>query len=133
MNTTSHFAALSTEDQERLARFLPVRAVIRRHADGSLESLTEESWNMNWSKKRANIFWSGKSYSMLGEGVLDAQADAEHNCKKTTAPDLFTAQESVIDLMADDCPIAIDWKQWLNASHKYDKRNAHFIFTGATK
>lgn len=133
MNKIFHFSTLSAEDQERLQRFLPVRAVIRRHADGSIEGLTEESWNMNWSNKRVNIFWSGKSYSMLGEGVLDAQADAEYNCKKTASPDLFTAQESVIDLMADDCPVAVDWKRWLNASHKYDKRNAHFIFTGATK
>ena len=133
MNTVFHFSTLSAEDQERLQRFLPVRAVIRRHADGSIEGLTEESWNMNWSQKRVNIFWSGKAYSMLGESLLDAQADAQQNCKKTTATDLFTAQESVIDLMADDCPIAVDWKRWLNASHKYDKRNAHFIFTGATK
>lgn len=133
MNTLFHFFTLSAEDQERLQRFLPVRAVIRRHTDGSIEGLTEESWNMNWSNKRVNIFWSGNAYSMLGESVLDAQADAEHNCKKPAAPDLFTAQESVIDLMADDCPVAVDWKSWLNASHKYDKRNAHFIFTGATK
>ena len=133
MTISSHFAALSAEDQERLARFLPVRAVIRWHADGSLEGLTEESWNMNWSDKRINIFWSGKAYSMLGESVLNAQADAEHNCKKSTPHDLFTAQETIIDLMASDCPIAVDWKRWLDARHKYDKRNAHFIVAGETK
>ena len=125
-----HFAALSAEDQARIERFLPLRVVIRRHADGSIEGLTEESWNMNWSANRANIFWSGKAYSMLGESVLDAEADAKHNCKKNTASDLFTAQEMVIDPMAEDSPIAIDWKRWLNAAHKYDKRNAHFVLTG---
>lgn len=43
MNTIPHFANLSAEDQERLQRFLPVRAVVRQHADGSIEGLTEES------------------------------------------------------------------------------------------
>ena len=136
MNTTAQlptaprFAALSAEDQTRLERFFPVRVVIRRHADGSLEGLTEESWNMNWSDKRVNIFWSGKAYSILGESVLDAEADARHNCNATATPDLFTAEEMVIDPMAEDSPIVVDWKRWLNASHKYDKRNAHFVLAG---
>lgn len=132
MKTASHFTELSVEDLERLQSFLPVRAVIRRHFDGTLEGLTEESWNMNWSDTRINIFWSGTAYSMLGESVLDAQADAQHNCKATSSPDLFTPTELVIDLMADDCPIAIDWSRWLNAKHKYDKRNAHFMIKGNT-
>ena len=88
---------------------------------------------MNWNNKRVNIFWSGTAYSMLGESLLDAQEDAEHNCKETASPDLFTVQESVVGLMAEDCPIAIDWTRWLNASHKYDKRNAYFILKGKTK
>lgn len=127
------FSTLCEEDQARLARFLPLRVVIRRHADGSIEGLTEESWNMNWSDKRVNIFWSGKCYSMLGEGTLDAVADAQHNCKEVAVPDLFTAQEMVIDPLAQDSPIVIDWKRWLNASHKYDKRNAYFVLKGDTK
>lgn len=128
--TSPHFAALSAEDHARLERFLPLRVVIRRHADGSIEGLTEESWNMNWSDKRVNIFWSGKAYSILGESVLDAQTDAEHNCKQEVVPDLFTAEELIIDPMAEDSPIVVDWKRWLNASHKYDKRNAHFVLVG---
>ena len=128
--TPPRFAALSAEDQARLERFLPLRVVIRRHADGSIEGLTEESWNMNWSDKRVNIFWSGKAYSILGESVLDAEADARHNCNATATPDLYTAEEMVIDPMAEDSPIVVDWKRWLNASHKYDKRNAHFVLAG---
>lgn len=131
--TTPRFAALSAEDQARLERFLPLRVVIRRHADGSIEGLTEESWNMNWSDKRVNIFWSGKAYSILGESILDAQADAEHNCSQDQAPDLFTAEEMVIDPLAEDSPIMVDWKRWLSASNKYDKRNAHFVIAGESK
>ena len=127
------FAALSAEDQARLERLLPLRVVVRQHADGSIEGLTEESWNMNWSDKRVNIFWSGKAYSILGERILDAEANAKHNCKQEEAPDLFSTEDIVIDPMAQDSPIVIDWERWLNASHKYDKRNAHFVIAGETK
>ena len=38
--------------------------------------------------------------------------------------------ELVIDPLTQDSPIAIDWVRWLNARHKYDKRNAHFVLAG---
>ena len=131
MNTTATrtVAPLSEEDRARLERYLPIRVVVRRHADGAIEGLTEESWNLNWSANRVNIFWSGKAYSILGETTLDGVADAKHNCK-ASRPDLFTPEELVIDPLTQDSPIAIDWVRWLNASHKYDKRNAHFVLAG---
>lgn len=130
VQTNRPVAPLREEDRARLERFLPIRVVVRRHADGAIEGLTEESWNLNWSHNRVNIFWSGKAYSILGETTLDGVADAKHNCE-ATLPDLFTPQELVIDPLAEDSPIAIDWLRWLNASHKYDKRNAHFAPKGA--
>lgn len=109
----------------RLERFLPIRVVIRRYMDGQIEGLTEESFSMNWSKNRVNIFWSGKAYSILGEHVLDGVADANYNCKPTEG-DLITPSEMVIDPLAPDSPIKIDWEKWLSATSKYDKRNAPF-------
>lgn len=127
---TSNFAPLSKQDQERLESMLPMRVVLRRHADGTLEGLTEETWNLNWSATHVNVFWSGKAYSILGEQTIDGVADAQFNCKSDSSPDVFTPQEMVIDPLAEDSPIRIDWTRWLHASTKYDKRNAHF--TGET-
>lgn len=115
VQTNRTMAPLSDADRTRLERFLPIRVVIRRHADGTLEGLTEESWNLNWSANRVNIFWSGKAYSILGETTLDGVADAKHNCK-ASRPDLFTPEELVIDPLTQDSPIAIDWVRWLNAT-----------------
>jgi hypothetical protein len=118
---------------ERLNRFLPIRCVVRKHSDGTIEGMTEESFCLDWSKFRVNIFWSGKAYSILGEHQLDGIADAEYNCKKSEG-DLFTPTEFVIDPLAEDSPIDVDWERWLNAVGKYDKRNAHFkLKSGETK
>ena len=110
---------------EKLIRFMPIRVVLRRHADGEIEGLVENSFSMDWSKQRVNIFWSGKAYSMLGEHMLDGVESAEYNCKKTE-PDLFTPEEFVVDPLAEDSPIEIDWEAWLNATDKFTKRNAPF-------
>lgn len=131
IHSTFDISVLSEDEQARLLRLLPIRVVLRRYADGTMEGLTEESWNLNWSSNRINIFWSGKAYSILGETTIDGVADAEHHCHSKPA-DLFTPQEMVVDPMASDSPIAIDWKRWLHAKNKYDKRNAHFTVRGAT-
>jgi len=110
----------------RLERFLPIRVVIRRHADSKIEGLVEHSFSMAWAEDRVNIFWSGKAYSILGEHELDGVKNANGNCTPTEG-DLFTPEELVIDPLAPDSPIEIDWNKWLSATSKFNKRNAPFV------
>lgn len=100
-----------------LSHLLPIRVVIRRTEDGKIEGLIENSFSMDWSSFRVNIFWSGKAYSILGEHNLDATKDAEHNAK---------SGDLVIDPLAEDSPIEVDWAIWRKATLKFDKRNAPF-------
>ncbi len=102
--------------KDRLINLLPLRIVLKRTPEG-IEGLTEESFSMGWEKNRVNIFWSGKAYSMLGEHVLDAEKDATHHRKPG---------EEVWDPTDENCPVSINWTRWINATNKYDKRNAPF-------
>lgn len=103
--------------KHNLSHLLPIRVVVRITEDGKIEGLTENSFSMDWSPNRVNIFWSGKAYSILGEHNLDANRDAEHNAKEG---------DLVIDPLAEDSPIEVDWAAWRAATSKYDKRNAPF-------
>ena len=108
----------AAEMMERIIKMAPFRIILKCDAEGKLQGLCENSFSMSWESNRVLIFWSGKAYSMLGEHELDAQKNAEHNRNK---PD-----EAIYDPFSDECPIEIDWVRWLNATSKYDQRNAHF-------
>lgn len=111
------FAILKHE----LARFLPIRVVLRKGDDGEITGLCEGSFSMDWSKHNVRIWWSGKAYSFLGEHNLNGIDDAEHNAK---------AGDLVIDPLLDDSPIEVDWDRWQKATDKYGKRNAPFKIRG---
>lgn len=106
-----------------LSRYLPLRVVLRKEDDGNLKGLCEESFSMSMSPAFVRIWWSGKAYSMLGEHILSGIDDAKHNAK---------SGDLVLDPLAEDCPIEIDWEKWLNATTKYGKRNAPFKIKGNT-
>ena len=99
-----------------LARFLPIRVVLRK-TDDKLEGLCEDSFSMSFSDKTVRIWWSGKAYSILGEHFINGIDDAEHNAKDG---------DLVLDPFSDDCPVEIDWARWRSATTKYAKRNAPF-------
>lgn len=108
---------------DELTRFLPIRCVFRRGEDDALLGITEESWCMAESRERVNVFWSGKAYSILGEHQIDGISDAKRNA----GPD-----DIVVDPLADDSPVEINWRFWLDAmkagsKRKYDARNAPFF------
>jgi hypothetical protein len=107
--------ALSVE--ERLKPLLPLRVVVRRSEKG-VEGKTELSFSMDWNTARVLIFWSGTAYSILGSQVINAVTDAEYHIKK--------GDGFIFDPLAADCPIEVDIERWLNATSKYDRRNAHF-------
>lgn len=99
-----------------LTMYLPIRVVLRNE-NGKLRGLVEESFSMGFSDSRVRIWWSGLAYSMLGEHDINAIEDATHNA---------ASNDLVIDPLADDSPIEIDWPAWLNATDKFGKRNAPF-------
>lgn len=99
-----------------LSRFLPMRIVLRP-VDDKIRGLVEESFSMNTSKYHVRLWWSGKAYSVLGEHIIDAVADAEYNAK---------SGDIVIDPLSANCPVDIDWEKWTTATDKYAKRNAPF-------
>lgn len=108
---------------EELARYLPIRVVMRKADDGQLVGITEETFNLNTSRERVNIFWSGKAYSLLGEHILNGETWAKGNLKPG---------DILIDPLAPDSPIEINWRYWLDAMkagvrRKYDSRNAPFF------
>lgn len=121
------------EIKEKLQRFLPIRCVVRQHnVDRKVMGLVEHSFCMDWSDNRVNIFWSGKAYSILGEHTLDGVEWASGNCTPTDG-DLITPAEFVIDPLAEDSPIEVDWEKWLTATDKFTKRNAPFKTKGEAK
>lgn len=110
---------MTPELAQKLERFLPIRVVVRIE-DGAIEGRVEHSFSMGWERKCINIFWSGNAYSMLGEHKLDGVSWAEQNVNS------YNPKEFVIDPLAEDSPVEIDWESWLSATTKFDKRNAPF-------
>jgi hypothetical protein len=100
-----------------LIRFLPIRVVLRKGADGTMQGLCENSFSMSASPTNIRIWWSGKAYSILGEHHINGITDAEYNTKEG---------DLMLDPLADDCPIEINWDRWLTATDKYSQRNAPF-------
>jgi hypothetical protein len=115
MSEATLFDVLKTP--EALVRFLPIRVVLRKGEDGTLKGLTEESFSMGWEGKYVRVWWSGKAYSMLGEHDLSGIDDATHNAEEG---------DLIIDPLAEDSPIQVDWNSWLSATSKYYSRNAPF-------
>lgn len=99
-----------------LERYKPIRIVMRDSDDG-LEGLIENSFSMDFDKKRVRIFWSGKAYSILGEQIINGIDHANHNAKK---------KDYIFDPLDPLCPVQIDWTAWLSATDKFDFRNAPF-------
>ena len=108
-----------------LIRFLPIRVVLRKDEDGTLLGLCEESFSMSMEKSHVRIWWSGKAYSNFGTThEINGVNDATYNSKDG---------DMVIDPLADDSPITINWERWLAATTKYSQRNAPFKMKGDAK
>jgi hypothetical protein len=110
---------MTPEIQQKLERFKPIRMVVKSQ-DGKIQGRVENSFSMSWDTTRANVFWSGPAYSMLGEHTLDGEHWAKQNINE------FALNEFIIDPLAEDSPIEVDWEHWLNATDKFNKRNALF-------
>ena len=94
------------------------KPLLHEVAAGTLQGLTEESFSMGWESKYIRIWWSGKAYSNFGTThEINGIEDAKYNAKEG---------DLVIDPLAEDSPIQIDWNSWLSATTKYYKRNAPF-------
>jgi len=104
-----------------LIRFLPIRIVMRKSQEGKLEGLCEESFSMGVYEHNVRIWWSGQAYSMLGEHKINGIDDAKYNAKEG---------DFVLDPLAEDCPVEIDWARWLSATSKFGRRNAQFKIKG---
>jgi hypothetical protein len=119
MNEATLFDTLKTPAE--LVRFLPIRVVLRKGEDGTLQGLCEDSFSMSMSQYNVRIWWSGKAYSMLGEHHINGEEDAKHNAKEG---------DLIIDPLSADCPVEINWDKWLTATTKYSQRNALFKLKG---
>lgn len=104
--------------EEKLKSLSPMYAVLYVNKDGTLSGLIENSFSMDLSRERVNIFWSGKGYSMLGEHSVDGKSWAKQNCR--------TRGYFMVDLTSADCPIEVDFEGWISATSKFYKRNAKF-------
>lgn len=102
---------------QALIKYLPMRIVMRKTEEGKLQGLCEDSFSMSMSDHSVRIWWSGKAYSMLGEHLINGISDSEHNAKEG---------DIILDPLAEDCPVEINWDKWLTAETKYSKRNALF-------
>ncbi len=107
-----------------IARFLPIRVVLRKQEDGTYHGLCEQSFAMSTEPNAVRIWWSGKAYSILGEHLINGIDDANYQLKEG---------DIVIDPLSDDSPIEVDWDKWVNATGKYGKRNAPFKMKEACK
>lgn len=111
---------IDQEIQDKLARFLPIRVILRLE-NNVIEGKTEESFSMGWESAHVCIFWSGDAFSDFGTIKMDGVKWAAENFKSSKFTDF------IIDPLAADSPIEIDWSAWLAATRKHAKRNAPFI------
>lgn len=103
---------------EKVIQLQPLRVILRRDENGELKGQTENSFSLSYESNRVLIYWtSNNASSILGTHKVDAIDWAN---KSSSEGDL------IFDPLSDDCPIEIDWKRWVEATTKYDKRNAHF-------
>jgi hypothetical protein len=105
--------------KSKLEKYQPIRVVLRIN-EGTVEGRVEHSFSMDWDATRANIFWSGKAYSILGEHQMDGVKWAKGNMNE------LDESQFLIDPLAEDSPIDVDWERWLAATDKFEKRNAKF-------
>jgi hypothetical protein len=117
---------LSSQLIERLLPNAPFRALFRRDPSQGWVGLVEYSFSMDWSPDRALILWSGKYFSNIGTtGEIDAVEDGNQiyqTYRKQYPNDLLL----LVDPTTPDCPFEINWEAWLNATNKFNKRNAPF-------
>jgi hypothetical protein len=105
--------------EEKIKSLSPMYAVVRVNSKGTLSGLVEHSFSMDQSSDRVNIFWSGKGSSILGSHDLDGKKWASENCKKSRG-------WFIVELGSDDCPIEVDYVNWLTGPSKFTRRNARF-------
>lgn len=130
---TDTAVAISPEEKraanEARIRAMPVHIVLAiQPLSNSYHGLIEQSFSMEWDANRVNMFWTGTAYSMLGTHQLDGAAEAEEHRKLYAArhPDW---RIEVYDAKSDDCPVEINWDNWVAcmvAGSKYGARNAYF-------
>lgn len=109
---------MSDELWQYLLDHYPLRIVMKKDEDGNLLGYCENSFSMSFEKARVRIWWSGTAYSNFGSThEIDGIGDATHNSKEG---------DLILDPLDKDCPVDIDWNSWLNATGKYDRRNARF-------
>lgn len=102
----------------------PYRVVFIRDLNtGALEGVTEESFSMGKSDTHVNVFWSGVSYSILGEHTLDGVLDARLNVEKLKILANDQKDFLIIDPLDPSIPIEFDWCSWLASTQKYTSRN----------
>lgn len=103
----------------KLEPYFPIRMVVRIH-EGKVQGKVEHSFSMDWDDGHVNVFWSGKAFSMLGEHQLNGEKWAKGNLNQ------WKTEEFLIDPLAEDSPIEVDWEKWIASTDKFNKRNAHF-------
>lgn len=106
--------------EQALEKLKPLAIVVREDGQG----MVEYSFAMGWMPDRANIFWSGKAFSILGEHMLDGPSDAKYNAEKMGG--------KVWDPLDPACPVKVDLRDWMAAfknpkRYKFDRRNAKIL------
>ena len=120
MNTTVELLKLTPDEVTKLNKMSPLRIILAPSVDGSLNGYCENSFSMSWEKDRAYVYWSGTAYSNFGTvHQIDAIEDALAHHKSLEGSTIY-------DPLSDDCPVTINLKRWLNATSKYERRNAQF-------
>jgi len=99
--------------EEKIKSLSPMYAVVCVNPDGTLSGLVEYSFSMDKSPDRVNVFWTSEKRG------IDGKKWATYNSNKANG-------WFVIELTAEDCPIEVDWLNWLNATYKFTQRNAPF-------
>lgn len=120
-----------SDRREKIRQFPVFIVLARKPGANAFTGLIENSFSMDWSDDRVNMFWSGTAYSILGQHEIDGRENADFNCRKM-AQNHPTWELQVYDAHADDCPVTIDWERWIDAmlvgqARKFDSRNAHFV------
>ncbi len=111
---------MDAKTQSTLSKFLPIRVIVSVGSDGQVRGMAEHSFSMEWMSAHVCIFWTGKANSIIGQLNVNGidWANQNHDKKKLN--------QFVLDPLAEDSPIEVDWETWLTATEKFDKRNAPF-------
>jgi hypothetical protein len=130
---------VSYQIENYLKTMVPMSMVFTMGDDGHFWALyMDEAGNYHWSRDEAALFWTEQSYhyepmiiSMTGEFVPIAPQAAYTDHDLSMAWELAQQRGGfMVNPMEKDCPVKVNWDEWVLYASKDERRNVKFKLVG---